>query len=51
MSRSFGEDPEALGAFFLCSPDKPRRKTGTPLPVDAPYPAVNTLIPTRILCV
>jgi hypothetical protein len=28
----------ALRAEFLCGPDNPRRKTGTPLALDAPYP-------------
>ncbi|MCB1372002.1 MAG: pentapeptide repeat-containing protein [Rhodobacteraceae bacterium] len=36
-------DPEVLRADFLCSPDNPRRKTGTPLPLDAPYPPGHPL--------
>lgn len=36
-------DPEALRADFLCSPDNPRRKTGTPLALDAPYPPDHPL--------
>lgn len=34
---------EALRAEFLCGPDNPRRKTGTPLALDAPYPAGHPL--------
>ena len=32
-----------LRAEFLCSPDNPRRKTGTPLALDAPYPEGHPL--------
>jgi uncharacterized protein YjbI with pentapeptide repeats len=36
-------DRAALRAEFLCSPDNPRRKTGTPLALDAPYPEGHSL--------
>ena len=33
----------ALRAEFLCGPGNPRRKTGTPLALDAPYPEGHPL--------
>lgn len=45
MSRmaEWGYDTDVLRASFLCSPENPRRKTGTPLPLDAPYPEGHLL--------
>jgi hypothetical protein len=42
-----GTDPDraALRSFF--DPQNPRRKTGTPLPVDAPYPEGHPLAERR----
>ncbi len=34
---------QAIRAEFLCGPDNPRRKTGTPLALDAPYPESHPL--------
>lgn len=34
----------ALRAQFLCGPDNPRRKTGTQLAADAPYPPGHPLV-------
>ena len=38
-----GSDPEDVRAEFLCGPDNPHVKTGTPLALDAPYPPGHPL--------
>jgi hypothetical protein len=42
-ARFSGDNPSILRATFLCSPDNPRRKVGTPLALDAPYPEGHPL--------
>lgn len=36
---------DELRRRFLCGPDNPRRKTGAPLSLDAPYPEGHPLAP------
>jgi hypothetical protein len=40
-----GGDPDSIRAEFLCGPDNPRRKTGTPWPLDEPRPEGHPLGP------
>jgi hypothetical protein len=40
-----GGDPDSIRAEFLCGPDNPRRKTGTPWPLDKPRPEGHPLGP------
>jgi hypothetical protein len=40
-----GGNPDSIRAEFLCGPDNPRRKTGTPWPLDKPRPEGHPLGP------